>query len=271
MFWYFLIKSFWRKFVAYLETVLQNNTVILFLILVNALIIFVQEFGVEYHLLNAIEVLITVAFILEVYFKSKTRTFKVYISTGWNKLDFVLILISIPSLFSVVIFDLDILLVFRVFRIFKFFRIIQYFPMVNSVLPGVRRAIHSSYLVFFGFFTMLFIFSILSCAIFKNVAPEYFSNPIDSLFSTFRVFTVEGWSAIPDLIELRSGEAFAMFARIYFSLLMFFGGIIGLSIVNSIFVDAMVSDNHDDLRKEVKGLKDEILELKQIIKDKTLK
>lgn len=269
MFLYFLIKSFWRKFVAYLETTLQNNTIILFLILVNAAVIFVQEFRVENPLLDSVETLITIAFILEVYFKSKTRTFKVYISTGWNKLDFVLILISIPSLFSWFIFDLEFLLVFRVFRIFKFFRIIQYFPMVNSILPGVKRAIRSSYLVFFGFFTMLFIFSILSCAIFKNVAPEYFGNPIDSLFSMFKVFSVEDWNSIPELIEKRSNASFALFANIYFSALMFFGGIIGLSIVNSIFVDAMVSDNNDSVKKEIKSLKNEILELKQMIKDQS--
>lgn len=267
MFLYYLIKSFWRKFVAYLETTLQNNTIILFLILLNAVVIFIQEFRVESPILNLLEVLFTIAFILEVYFKSKTRTFKVYISTGWNKLDFILILASIPSLFSLFIFDLEILLVFRVFRIFKFFRIIQYFPMVNSVIPGVRRAIKSSYLVFFGFFTLLFIFSILSCAIFKNVAPEYFSDPIDSLFSMFKIFSVEDWNSIPELIETRTNPAFATFANVYFSLLMFFCGIIGLSIVNSIFVDAMVSDNNDSVKKDIKSLRDEIIELKKIVQD----
>lgn len=32
------------------------------------------------------------------------------------------------------------------------------------------------------------------------------------------------------------------------------GGIIGLSLVNSVFVDAMVSDNNDELNKEVERL-----------------
>jgi voltage-gated sodium channel len=107
----------------------------------------------------------------------------------------------------------------------------------------------------------------LSCAIFKNLAPEYFSTPIDAIFSTFQVFSVEGWNTIPDLIASRSSHIVGLFSKLYFSLLMFFGGIIGLSITNSIFVDAMVSDNNDNLNEEVKGLKQQILELKDCVKE----
>ena len=46
--------------------------------------------------------------------------------------------------------------------------------------------------------------------------------------------------------------------RIYFVLILILGGIIGLSLVNSIFVDAMVSDNNDELEDKVKQLNDKI-------------
>ena len=46
--------------------------------------------------------------------------------------------------------------------------------------------------------------------------------------------------------------------RIYFVLILILGGIIGLSLVNSIFVDAMVSDNNDELEAEVKQLNEKI-------------
>ena len=38
----------------------------------------------------------------------------------------------------------------------------------------------------------------------------------------------------------------------------FFGGVIGLSIVNSIFVDSMVSDNNDSLELKVDALQRKI-------------
>ena len=46
--------------------------------------------------------------------------------------------------------------------------------------------------------------------------------------------------------------------RVYFVLILILGGIIGLSLVNSIFVDAMVSDNNDELEDEVKKLNEKI-------------
>jgi len=46
----------------------------------------------------------------------------------------------------------------------------------------------------------------------------------------------------------------AVFARIYFSLLLFFGGIIGMSLVNSIFVDTMAADNNDEVLEKLSQL-----------------
>ncbi|HRD83001.1 MAG: hypothetical protein IAE84_13065 [Saprospiraceae bacterium] len=47
-------------------------------------------------------------------------------------------------------------------------------------------------------------------------------------------------------------------ARLFFMSVFFFGGVIGLSIVNSIFVDSMVSDNNDSLELKVDALQRKI-------------
>ena len=39
---------------------------------------------------------------------------------------------------------------------------------------------------------------------------------------------------------------------------MIIGSILGMSLINSIFIDAMVSDNNDDLEAEVKRLEEKI-------------
>ena len=36
--------------------------------------------------------------------------------------------------------------------------------------------------------------------------------------------------------------------------LLIMGGIIGMSFINSIFVDAMVADNNDDIRETIEGI-----------------
>ena len=56
----------------------------------------------------------------------------------------------------------------------------------------------------------------------------------------------------------------SVFARIYFSLLLFLGGIIGMSLVNSIFVDAMAADNNDDVLEKLSQLEKKIEKIEEI-------
>ena len=46
--------------------------------------------------------------------------------------------------------------------------------------------------------------------------------------------------------------------RLYFVFILILGGIIGMSFINSIFVDAMVSDNNDDVMKKLEELEAKI-------------
>ena len=44
---------------------------------------------------------------------------------------------------------------------------------------------------------------------------------------------------------------------------MFFGGIIGISLVNSIFVDSMTEDNNDEVLEKLKQIEDKLDQLNQ--------
>ncbi len=103
---------------------------------------------------------------------------------------------------------------------------------------------------------------------FKEIAPEHFDTPFNALYSIFRIFSIEGWYEIPDLIAERSGTATAFLAKLYFVLLLFIGGILGMSIINSIFVDAMVSDNNDELNAKVEELTEKINKLIEMQEEK---
>ena len=63
---------------------------------------------------------------------------------------------------------------------------------------------------------------------------------------------------MPEAIAVSSGTSMAVFARIYFSILLFFGGIIGMSLVNSIFVDAMAADNNDEVLEKLEQLEEKL-------------
>ena len=62
----------------------------------------------------------------------------------------------------------------------------------------------------------------------------------------------------------------ASLVRIYFSLLLIAGGIIGMSLINSIFVDAMVSDNNDDVKAQLSEMEAKIDELTKLLTEKKL-
>lgn len=250
------------------QRLLLNDRFILGVIIFNAAIIFLQGFQLEgavISFLSQTDNIITIIFLLELIFKVKAFGVKGYLSSNWNIFDAVLILLALPSLLvwvtNVESVQLEYLLVLRISRVFKFFRFLRFFPDIDQMIAGVQRALKASVIVLLGFFVFIFVTAILSCFFFRNLAPEYFADPLVSLYSVFKVFTVEGWFEIPEAIADKSSEAIGALSKLYFVVILLTGGIFGLSIVNSIFVDAMVSDNNDELEKKVDSLERKIDQL----------
>lgn len=251
-----------------------NDKFILVLILLNAVFIFFSGFQFSEtvsFLLALSDNIITAMFIVEITVKISTYGFKGYLKSNWNKLDFILVLLSLPALLSFVL-DIDLssvsfLLVFRVLRVFKSFRFIRFVPGIEGLFSGVQRALKASVIVLLGFIIYIFIIGIFSYYLFKSSAPDYFSNPLQSLYSTFKIFTVEGWFEIPEQITTNYNPTKSFFTYLYFIFILLTGGIFGLSLVNSIFVDAMVSDNNDELEKKIDDLNEKVSKLLEKSKD----
>jgi len=248
-----------------IKKLLLNDTFILWLILTNAMIIFAQGFSLTTlprQLLSFFDNLITLVFLFELIAKLSEYKLTNFLKSGWNIFDSILIILALPSLFFWLFktgeTQLDYLLILRVTRVFKFFRFIRFLPNINHLILGIQRALKASLIVLLGFFVYNFIVSVLACFLYKNIAPEYFGNPLIALYTIFKIFTVEGWYEIPDFIASRSNETVAILTKLFFILILITGGIFGLSLVNSIFVDAMVSDNNDALEKKVESLEKKI-------------
>ena len=242
-----------------------NDKFILVLILLNAVVIFISGFELTETykiLLNIIDNTITGLFIVEIVVKLNEYGFKKYFLSNWNKFDFLLVALSIPALISFLLnietTSISFLLVFRVMRVFKSFRFLKFVPGIENLIKGVQRALRASVIVLIGFAIYIFIVGIFSFYLFKSSAPEYFSNPLTSLYSIFKIFTVEGWFEIPEQITKGYSSLSAFFTYFYFIFVLLTGGIFGLSLVNSIFVDAMVSDNNDDLEEKIDELSNKI-------------
>lgn len=262
---------------SFIKNIFLNDRIILMLISINAIIIFFQGFKADTydHILAYVDDALTLLFIIEMIVKASHYGWREYLRSGWNKFDVTLILLSIPSLVVHLVphveqyVNVSYLLVFRVFRVFKFFRFVQFFPQVEHIFRSAQKALSASFMVLVGFFVVIFIMAILSTFFFQNAAPNLFGDPLTSYYSTFQVFTVEGWNAIPDAL-VKEAEAtgkpfnnfYIFFIRIYFIALFIIGGIFGLSIVNSIFVDAMISD-HDETEKQFEDVEKKLISMEE--------
>lgn len=204
--------------------------------------------------------------------KISTLGNKEYWKNGWNKLDGTLVILSIPSIICYFlpwnIFDLSILLVLRLLRILRVFRTLHFFPSFSKVVKGFKMAIKDSYAVLLSFFIIIVVVGLINCSLFKNIVPEYFGSPLTSIYSVFRLCTIEGWYDIPDKIADATSPFIGTLATAYFCIILIMGGIIGMSFINSVFVDAMVSDNNDDVKEQLDRMEKQIEELKNMLADK---
>jgi voltage-gated sodium channel len=247
-------QAFWVRFFTddrYVGVVIAFNALILFLLSFREL---------EGNLiLGAIDAVFLFYFLIEAILKIRILGWKGYMSSAWNRFEFLIVLASIPSLlllFKANFSDIAFIFVFRIVRMLRFLKFIRFIPNLGELVAGVRRAFKASVFVLLAFFVYSFIISLISCRLYQHIAPELFGDPIRSFYQTFKVFTIEGWYEVPEQIIAQAdlGESSSFATKFYFILIVISGGLFGLSIVNAIFVEEMVRDNNDELYLKVEDI-----------------
>ncbi len=228
---------------------------------VNTITIFIGGYFSASKLFVGIDSFFTLLFLAEAIVKINVYSWKEYWKDGWNKFDFIITLVAIPSLMNIFVetgFATNILLSLRTLRVFKSFRLLKFIPNINGLLKGIGIAVKTSFIVCVAFAILLLIISILSSTLYGKIVPDLFGDPGSSLFTIFRLFTGDGWSEIPTEIAANSSELVGRLTKIVFAILFFIGGILGLSLVNSIFVDALAGDNNDEVLRRIDELEKKI-------------
>ena len=208
-----------------------------------------------------------VFFVVEAILKIGLHSFRGYWRSGWNRFDFIIVALSLPVLLKPLgILDTSVFAVFlvlRLGRLFRLFRLLKFIPNREHMLVGIQRALKASVGVFAAIVVVNLVLAIGGSMLFGRWAPEHFGNPLLSIYTTFKVFTVEGWYEIPDLLAERAeSDLVAAFARLYFVVAVVVGGIIGLSLANAVFVDEMTMDNTEKLEDKVEILLAEVRSLR---------
>jgi voltage-gated sodium channel len=233
-----------------------------------------------YTLLDAVDVAFTAFFAAEIVTKvldfSGPGRLQAYLKDPWNRVDFYSVLLALPSIGVLFSHQFDLFVSFaalRSLRVFKFLRVIEYIPNGKQISTQVYKALKGISFIVLAFVVYSVIVSIISVSLFKAYAPSYFSNAFDAFFTIYNVFSGDGFGGAVAEIGAHCSPGYLAFAKVYFVLIGFTGSILGLSLINSIFVDQMLAAEHaadtaqqqsiEAMREEIRALREtnaEILE-----------
>lgn len=255
-----------------LGTVLASERVVVPVIVLNAVSLFVAALADEGTTLERmalhVDYACVVFFLFEALLKIRAAGWRGYLASGWNRFDLLLVLASSPVLVTPAVeFQyFGVILVLRLGRLFRLFRLLRFVPNRDHLMLGVRRSLKASVGVVLALALLNFILALGATFLFGRFAPEHFGNPVLAMYTMFRVFTIEGWSSIPDLVVQRaSNPVWGVLARVYFASSVLVGGVVGLSLANAVFVDEMTSDNNAGLEAKVDALRAELADLRRAL------
>ncbi len=253
-----------------LKRIFFSDTVIFSAIVINTIVIFLMAFpdwSAEPILLN-LDYYFIIFFLIEALVKLFYLKPKGYFKDGWNRFDFFLVIVSLPSLLEGFFNfpDTSLVLLFRLLRLLRLVRLFRFIPNLNHIITGLGRALKASVFVLIALLFLNFFLALFTCYIYGGVVPEYFGDPMISLYTIFQMFTVEGWYEIPSLIAEKADSKWAGgFARLYFVLVVLMGGIFGMSLANAVFVDEMTMDNNKELENKIDDLQVKINQLQNTL------
>jgi voltage-gated sodium channel len=249
-----------------------NENLIIAIILMNAISIFLYAFpqmsrnyGLAFMLFDDA---CAIYFILEVIIKIKVIGFTKFWERSWDRFDLILVVITFPSLIEPLLPPdrfLSIIASLRLLRLLRLLKLLKFVPNSDMLISGLKRALKASIGVVLCLLILNIIFALGATILFKDTpgAKPYFGTPFHSMYTMFKVFTVEGWYEIPDMLSQGEDSLWKIFLiRFYFVISVGTGGLLGLSLANAIFVDEMTLDNNIKLEGLIENLTTEVRELK---------
>jgi voltage-gated sodium channel len=251
-------KTFWEHLVA--------ERLVLTIIVLNAIVLFLRAFeGWEARadsILWAVDYACTAFFAVELIVKVRLLGWTAYWASGWNKFDFIVVVASSPHLLApfLDVEDFAIILILRTARLARMMRLMHFIPDRERLWSGMLRALRASVGVLIALLLYNFVLGLCACYLFRDTGSPYFSDPFTSIYSVFKVFTIEGWYEIPDSVAAAgaTGAGMATFVRLFFVFTVATGGLLGISLANAVFVDEMVLDNTSDIEGYITELRAEV-------------
>ncbi|SCA55271.1 Ion transport protein [Candidatus Terasakiella magnetica] len=226
-----------------------------------------EQMGGFLHLLDKVALSI---FVIEILLKLYGRGFG-FFKDGWNLFDFIVVAIAIIPASGP-------LAVLRSFRILRVLRLMSMVPQMRSVIQALITAIPGMFSII-GLITLIFYVSaVLSTNFYAATFNEWFGDIGASMYTLFQVMTLESWSMgiVRPIMDVHP-EAWMFFVPFIlvtsFAVINLFIGVIvdamqGQHQAEAKEIEETVHEDTQSLREEIAGLRGEIGELKELLKNK---
>lgn len=205
-----------------------NNRNIAICILLNTIVIFLLSFHRFQYVLLPLDVAFTIFFIIEMIIKIKYFG-KTFFKDKECVFDLSIVVISTIPLFELI-------------------------PNYKKLLINFKLVVRSCVGILVGLSILIFLLSIILSSLYGNIVPEYFGDPLESIYSVFRLFSIEGWYDIPNAIAEHSSYVVGYLSKFFLACIVLVFGIFGMGFVSSVFIDEVTSDNNDEVLQRLTEL-----------------
>ena len=260
---------------SWVESPRIQNAIML-LIVVNAVILgletvppVMQRFG---EILTTLDQIILGVFVIEILlriFAHRLRFFR----DPWSLFDFSVVAIALVPASGP-------FAVLRALRVLRVLRLLTLVPSMRRVVGALLSSIPGLGSIALVLMLIYYVFAVIATKLFGASFPQWFGTIGESLFSLFQIMTLESWSMgiVRPVMEVHPN------AWIFFIIFILIATFTMLNLFIAIIVNAMHSFTEDenrerrdaldhvrdhieaDLHREVAELRDEIAELKQILR-----
>jgi len=120
-----------------LKDLLCNERVMLYAIMVNTALMFFGGFWPASPWFEWTDALFTIIFLFEAMAKISRMGWKAYWREGWNKFDFIVLIVALPSLASPILeqtMATNAVLALRSMRLFKSLKMLRFIPNIHKLL-----------------------------------------------------------------------------------------------------------------------------------------
>jgi len=194
-----------------------------------------------------------------------------FFKSGWNIFDLSIVAIALLPVSGS-------LAILRSLRIIRSLRLLKNLPKLRFIVESLLHSLPSLGWIFVLLALVFYIFAVIGTKLFSSEFPELFGSLGRSMFSLFQIMTLEGWAEIARNVMIKYPLAY-----IYFIVFILLASYTTLNIFIAIVVNTMsevqlrvsnkevekienfIQDENEELRNDIKNIKEQIINLENKI------